>query len=97
MWNSRSQKLVGFAMTQMEMSCLLIDYQTLEEDHATKGTNHILQFLWCDMTLNFDIVVPYYTSNGPFESKFLMGVLLDTVKVFTSLLVCDGASQTCQL
>ena len=99
MWNSRSQQLVGFAMTPAEMSCLLDVYQTLEEDHATKGTDHILQFLWRDMTSDFDIVGPYYTSNGPFESKFLIGIVLETVKVFhlygfnTCLLVCDGASQ----
>ena len=72
MWNSHNQKLVGFVMTPGEMSCLLDVYQTLE-DHATKGTNHMLQFTWRDMTSNFDIIGPYYTSNGPFESKFLIG------------------------
>ena len=63
MWNSRKQQ---FAMTPAKMSYLLDVYQTLEEDRATKGTDHILQFLWRDMTSDFDIVGQYYTSNLPF-------------------------------
>ena len=98
LWNSRSQRMVGLAMTHEDMSCLHDVYQALDPDALTKSTTYILQFLWRDLTSSFDVVGPYYSSSGSFESKFIVGVVLETVKVFhlfgfqTSLLVCDGAS-----
>ena len=65
-------------------------YQSLDEK-----TNYIMQFLWRDLTSSFDVVGPYYCSNGTLECN---GVVLQTIKTFhlfefeTSLLVCDGAS-----
>ena len=70
-------------------------YQALDPDALTKSTTYIL---WRDLTSPFDVVGPYHTSNGSFDRKFIVGVVLETVKVFhlfgfqTSLLVCDGAS-----
>ena len=64
----------------------------------TKSTTYIMQFLWCDLTSPFDMVGPYYSSGGTLEEKFVLGIVLETIKVFhlfgfnTSLLVCDGAS-----
>lgn len=98
MWNSRSQRVVGFSMSHEDMANLLDVYQTLDSDAATKSTTYILQFLWRDLTSSFDVVGPYYTSNGAMESKYILGIVLETVKLFhlygfnTSLLVCDGAS-----
>ena len=43
------------------------------------------------------MVGPYYTSGGTLEAKFILGIVLETIKVFhlfrfnTSLLVCDRA------
>ena len=98
MWNSRSQRIVGFAMTPDDLPNLLDVYQTLDSDVSTQSTTYIMQFLWRDLTSSFDVVGPYFTSNGAFESKFIVGVVLEVIKVFhlygfnTSLLVCDGAS-----
>ena len=98
MWNSRSERILGFAMTHEDMANLLDVYQTLDAEAATQSTTYILQFLWRDLTSSFDLVGPYYTSSGAFESKFIVGVVLETVKLYhlygfnTSLLVCDGAS-----
>ena len=98
LWNSRSQRMVGLAMTHEDMSCLHDVYQALDPDALTKSTTYMLQFLWRDLTSPFDVVGPYYSSSGSFESKFIVGVVLETVKDFhlfgfqTSLLVCDGAS-----
>ena len=98
MWNSRSEQMVGFAMTHEDMANLLDVYQTLGAEVATQSTTYILQFLWRDLTSSFDLVGPYYTSNGTFESKFILGVVIETIKLYymysfnTSLLVCDGAS-----
>ena len=98
MWNSRNEKVVGFAMTHEDMANLLDVYRTLDADASTQSTSYILQFLWRDLTSSFDLVGPYYTSSGAFESKFILGVVLETIKLYflygfnTSLLVCDGAS-----
>jgi hypothetical protein len=96
MWNSRSQRVIGMSMTHEDMACLHDVYQTLDE--KTKSTNYIMQFLWRDLTSSFDVVGPYYCSSGALECKFIIGVVLETIKIFhvfefeTSLLVCDGAS-----
>lgn len=80
------------------MSCLHDVYHALSPDELTKNTTYMLQFLWRDLTSCFDIVGPYYSSGSSFDSKFITGVVFDTVKYFhlygfqTSLLVCDGAS-----
>ena len=48
--------------------------------------------------ISHHLVGPYYCSNGTLECKFIIGVVLETIKTFhlfefeTSLLVCDGAS-----
>ena len=56
-----------------------------------------MQFLWRDLTPSFDVLGPYYCSSGTLECKVIIGVVLETIKVFhvfefeTSLLVYDGA------
>ena len=58
----------------------------------------MLQFLWRDLTSQFDIVGPYFTSSGSVDGKFVLACVLETVKLFqlhslkTSVLVCDGGS-----
>ncbi len=96
MWNSRSQRVIGMSMTHEDMACLHDVYQSLDE--KTNNTTYVMQFLWRDLTSSFDVVGPYYTSSCTLESKFIIGVVMETIKVFhlfefhTSLLVCDGAS-----
>lgn len=98
MWNSRSQKIIGLAMSADGMSSLHDAFQIIDEKSAGENTNYILQFLWRDLTSSFDIVGPYFSSNSPLESKFIISCLLQTLRVFhlygfhTYALVCDGAS-----
>ena len=95
MWNSRNQRVVGFSMSHEDMANLLDVYQALDADAATKSTSNCL---WRDLTSSFDVVGPYYTSSKPMESKYILRVVLETVKLFhlygftTCVLVCDGAS-----
>ena len=97
MWNSRSQTLVGLSMRHDEMATLGDIFQTIDEDSVAQ-TSHILQFLWRDLTSDFDIIGPYFTSAGTVDSKFILSCVLDTIGLFerhelsTSLIVCDGAS-----
>ena len=98
MWNSRSQTMIGLAMSYEDMSSLRDVYQTIEQDAQTKTTTYILQFLWRDLTSSFDIVGLYFTSNGTMDSQFIIACLMESLRLFhlygfkTSVLVCDGAS-----
>ena len=55
MWNSRSQTLIGISMTHKELSSLADIYQTVNDDYAQQ-TSYILQFLWRDLTSDFNII-----------------------------------------
>ena len=54
MWNSRSHQLMGFAMTHKELPSLNDIYWLLKEPESIQQTSYILQFLWHDLTSEFD-------------------------------------------
>lgn len=97
MWNSRNQKLSGLAMTSKDLCSLNDIYRFLQQPETPKQTSYILQFLWRDLTSNYDIVGPYFTSSDSVDSQFILTCVLESVKLFqsyglkTSLLVCDGS------
>jgi len=97
-WNSRSQKLMGLAMTHDKQASLLDIYKYINSSQASQQTSYILQFLWRDLTSSYDIVGPYYTSAASVENTFIASCVFETIKLFqchglkTSLLVCDGAA-----
>ena len=97
MWNSRNQQLIGLSMTHSDQSSLANIYQLLEEEHIQQ-TSYILQFLWRDLTSDYDIVGPYFTCSSTMESKFVLSCVYGSIKLFhmhglkTSLIVCDWAS-----
>lgn len=80
MGNSRSQRVTGMSMTHEDMACLHDVYQSLDE--KTKTTTYVMQFLWRDLTSSFDVVGPYYCSSSTLECKFIIGVVLETIKIF---------------
>ena len=98
MWNSRSQKIIGLAMSPVDMSSLQDVYQLVNEKSAIEQTSYILQFLWRDLTSSFDVVGPYFTSSRQLESKFILSCILQTLRIFhlygfhTCDLVCDDAN-----
>ena len=59
MWNSRSQNVIGLAMTVEEQASLHDIYEMFKGDEKVCQTSYILQFLWRDLTSSFDIVGPY--------------------------------------
>jgi len=89
MWNSRSQKLMGLAMTYDEQASLLDIYKYINSSQASQQTSYILQFLWRDLTSSYDIVG---------LNTFIASCVFETIKLFqchglkTSLLICDGAA-----
>ena len=83
MWNSRNQQLIGLSMTHSDMSSLADIYQSLgDDDTHVQQTSYILQFLWRDLTSEYDIVGPYFTYPKPMESKFVMACVYESVKLF---------------
>ena len=90
-------------MSPEEMASLHDAYQLVNEDTSAKQTSYILQFLWRDLTSSFDVVGPYFTSNGQLESKFIMSCILQTIRLFhlyhfyTIVLVCDGAGASANI
>ena len=97
-WNSRSNKLIGLAMTYKDQVALQDIYHFINNPQTAEQTSYILQFLWQDLTSSYNIVGPYFTSSSAVDNKFVMACILETIKLFqyhglkTSLLVCDGAS-----
>ncbi|XP_065911308.1 uncharacterized protein [Dysidea avara] len=97
-WNSRSQRIIGLAMTERDQASLQDVFQSLSPDQHVQQTTHMLQFLWRDLTSGFDIVGPYYSCSESMSSKFVLACILETIQLFqvydlrTSLLICDGSS-----
>ena len=95
-WNSKSQALAGLAMMSKDLSSLNAVYRILEEPDSPRQTLHILQFLWRDLTNNYDIVGPYFTCAESVDGRFIYACIFETLRLFqthglkTSLLVCHG-------
>lgn len=97
MWNSRNQQLIGLSMNHSDLSSLADIFRFLGKD-GVQQTSYILQFLWRDLSSDFDIVGPYFTCSKSLESKYILSCVFETIKLFhlhglkTSLIICDGAS-----
>ena len=63
------QKLVGLSMNRSYLSSLADIFRFLENDNVEQ-TSYILQFLWRDLTSEFDIIGPYFTCSKSLESKY---------------------------
>ena len=98
MWNSRSQKIIGLAMSPEEMASLHDIYFHSAATERTQQTTYIMQFLWRDLTSSFDLVGPYFDSAGSMKSKFVLACVYETLRVLhlygfkVSVIMCDGAS-----
>uniref|UniRef100_A0A1X7V7C0 Uncharacterized protein n=1 Tax=Amphimedon queenslandica TaxID=400682 RepID=A0A1X7V7C0_AMPQE len=77
MWNSRSQTLIGLSMTQEQMASIGDIFQTIDEAQ----TSHILQFLWRDLTSNFNIIDPTFQISNVMERKYLSWQTLDLLRI----------------
>ena len=97
-WNSRNDEFIGHAMTPHEMLTLHDVYEALETVDKTSKTSYVLQTLWRDLSSDYDIIGPYYTSEGGLKSKFLLACLYDAMRQLHQFnfkvvaVVCDGAS-----
>ena len=81
------------------MSTLHDVYEYLDQCTVnTSKTSYVLQSLWRDLSSDYDIIGPYYTSSDGLKNKFLIACLFDTMQQFhqfnfkVTAIVCDGAS-----
>ena len=102
-WNAKSNKFVGHALSPEDVSSLHDIYQEISPSGEIKKASYILQFLWRDITSNYDIIGPYYTSENGLDHKFIMACVFETMHLFSmygfdvTLLICDGASANLKL
>jgi len=81
LWNSRSQKIIGLAMTAEDQLSLHDIYHQFSRDGKVKQTSYILQFIWRDLTSEFDVIGPY-SSSEVFSAKVVFACLFDTIELF---------------
>ena len=55
----------------------------LEEDERSQKTTYVVQFLWRDLSSDFDVIGPYFTIDSTMEAKFLHGIVVRTMLAFT--------------
>lgn len=80
LWSSRDQRFVGHAMTHEDMTSLCDAYRTLHPDFRLRKTTYVLQTLWRDLTSNFDVLGPHYTSEGTIDVSIIrQGAQLYTI------------------
>ena len=93
----------GYAMSTEELPWLQDVYMNVGEDYDQQKTSYILQFLWRDLTSEFDVIGPYFTCANSWDHKFLLECVMSTIQAFTlydfhvRLLVCDRASSNLAL
>lgn len=101
-WNSKSHEFIGLAMTEDEF----VNLHDIFEGGAEKQpapAQYILQFLWRDMSSEYDVIGPYFSSSCSTKHSFILACLYETLRVLeaykfsTMGLVCDGASENLTL
>jgi hypothetical protein len=90
-------------MTSEELKTLHDVYEGLDDDEACQKTTYILQFLWRDLSSDFDVLGPYFTLSSTIEARYLHSLVTNTMLAFHQhgfhirCLLCDGASSNLSL
>ncbi len=83
-WNSKNGKMVGLAMDPKETPTLSDLDPDLLAAEERKPAEYFLQFLWRDLTSDFDIIGPHYSTVNSMDCAFTVACLLDAVDAFQS-------------
>ena len=76
-WNSRN--IIGLVMSEKDQASLHDVFQTIDLDNYIQQTDHMLQFLWRDLTSSFDVIGPYFSSNETMSTKFVMACVFEAI------------------
>ena len=85
-------------MTDDDFTKLHDIYQALDPDKIPEAANYNLQFLWRDLTSDFDVIGPYFSTKESLKHRFIISCILETMRLFHNYnflvhgLVGDGAS-----
>ena len=74
-------------MTERDKASLQDVYQSIPSNQHVQQTTHMLQSLWRDLTLAFDIVGPYYSCSGSMLSKFVLACVFRQFNSFRFVLL----------
>ena len=90
-------------MSSDDFTCLHDVYEGLEINDKCQKTSYVIQFLWRELTSDFDVIGPYFTCPSTIETRFLHSIVTRTVLAFSQFgfgvraLLCDGASTNLSL
>ena len=102
-WNSANSAIMGFAMTSDDFSSLHDIYEDLDREEQCQKTTYVVQFLWRDLSSDFDVLGPYFNIPSTMEAKYLHSLVTRTMLAFTQFgfgvkaLLSDGASSNLSL
>ena len=75
-WNSKNGKMVGLAMNPTDAPT----FADLDpEEEADQAAEYFLQFLWRDLTSDFDVIGPHYSTVRSMDCPFTTACLLDAI------------------
>ena len=82
-WNSKNGKLCGIAMETDECAYVADIFADLENvDREPVAAEYFLQFLWRDLSSDFDVIGPHYSSAGSVDSNFTHACTMDALQAF---------------
>lgn len=102
-WNSANSAIMGFAMTSDDFSSLHDVYAYLDQEEQCQKTTYVVQFLWRDLSSDFDVIGPYFNIPSIMETKYLHSLVTRTMLAFIQFgfgvkaLLSDGASSNLSL
>ena len=73
-------------------------YEDLDPNRAPRPAQYMLQFMWRDLTSDFDVVGPYFSAAQSLEHGFIVSCINQTMRTFHAYnfevvgMVCDGVS-----
>ncbi len=97
-WSANGEKFFGLELTHEECPQLHDIYAAFDPNKTPQPTSYNLQFLWRDLTSDFDVIGPYFSTANSLEHRYIISCLLETMRLFhqfdfkTVGIVCDGAS-----
>jgi hypothetical protein len=82
-WNSKNGKMCGLAMDNDECAFVADIYAELNKDnHEPVAAEYVLQFLWRDLSSDFDVIGPHYASAHTVNTNFTHACTMDALHAF---------------
>ena len=80
--NTKSQEVVGLGMTAQDMASLTDVFELFDENSRTQKAQYILQFIWRDLTSDYDIIGPYFPSDSSLDHRFILRAVTKSIILF---------------